>query len=310
MSEQEQTQAPDSPQEASTEDIIATLRGEDIADEVDKPPPRARKAVQAASPEPTQDTEEEESASTDDSDASDEEEDDESGFGFLRKAADAKMTRLQAQIADLEAQLNEVKPKAKRGEMRIQDLIDDDEGFDALSKEDKTVLIERIFADLYPDRATPEVLADVQRAKYAREQKKAQAILSQKEQEMQAQVAAARIQEQVAGYRADVREYIADNRDKYPTVFENFGSTKNAAEAVMKAAEFIATRGDAESDADIDPARILALMEEEFSSNRKKSQKQEKPTQRTRNKQLPVSAPVSEDDELDEYAAIMRGERG
>lgn len=295
MDNQEQNQVSAEPEE-SAEDIAALFRGEDIADEVDTPPPpkRQAKAVAPADPEP------------DSEDAEDEEADEPlPGLDFLKKSMARKSEALNSRLAELESELEELRPKAKRGTMSIQDILDDDDSLGLLSQEEKQYAIQRLFADLYPDKATPEDQAEMARIKYAREQKRINGELSRKEEEMRQMAAQAKVAETVGSYRAEVKEYIADNFDQYPTVMSVFGDRKNAAAAVLAAAEIIAQSGQAESDEEITPERILAQLEEEYSREQKKTQKSAKPKQRSR--AVPVAEELNGDDELEEMARLMRG---
>lgn len=284
-------------QEESPEELAALFRGEDIADEVDSPPPKrqAKAKVEAPVAEP------------DDEEPDDSDDDDESsppGLAFLKKAASAKHEALEARLAELEEELSTLRPRAKRGEMTLRDMLDNDDSMELLSVEEKQELIQRVFAELYPDKATPEDKAEIARAKYAREQRKAQEALARKEEEMRKHQESLRLHDQVNTYRGEVREYLADNYEKFPAVLATYGDRKNVAAAVFSAAEFIARSGKAESDGDISPEVILKLMEEELSSERKKAQKSERPR---RNKPVPVTEQLSGDDELEEMARIMRG---
>lgn len=296
MDNQEQNQVSAEPEESS-EDLAALFRGEDIADEVDTPPPKRQ--AKAAAPAPAEPESESEDA--------EEEEADEPlpGLDFLKKSMARKSEALSARLEELESELEQLRPKAKRGSMSIQDILDDDDSLGLLSQEEKQYAIQRLFADLYPDKATPEDQAEMARIKYAREQKKMNSELSRKEEEMRQLAAQAKVAETVGSYRAEVKEYIADNFDQYPAVMSVFGDRKNAAAAVLAAAEIIAQSGQAESDEEITPERILAQLEEEYSREQKKTQKSAKPKQRSR--AVPVAEDVSGEDDFEEIARMMRG---
>lgn len=310
MDEQD-TQTAQVSAEPSTEDIIATLRGEDIADEVDKPPPkRAKSSVRAEEPAEVPEEPDEEEAVSDDSDApgDDEEEDEVLGLGFLRKQAEAKAGKLQAQLEEMQARLAELEPKAKRGELEIGSLLDDDAAMASLTKEDKLAVIQRLFVDLYPDKATAEDLADLERHKYTREQRKAQELLAKKEEEVREQLALNNQERLRAEHYAEIGEFIADNREKYPTIVEHFGSAKALAAAAMRVTMYMAQNGAVESYEEVSPERILSLMEDEYSSKGSKPQKSTKSPSKTRTRPAPVAEELSGDDELEAMAAIMRGE--
>lgn len=310
MDQQDTQTAPESA-EPSVDDIISTLRGEDIADEVDKPPPKRAKSSQPAKEADTVAEEPEElEAATDDSDASGEDEEDEEvlGLGFLRKQAEAKAGKLQAQLEEMQARLAELEPKAKRGELDIGSLLDDDDAVASLTKEDKTAIIQRLFVELYPEKATAEDLADLERHKYTREQRKAQELLAKKEEEIRDRVQQSDQQRLVAEHYAEIGECIADNRDKYPALLDHFGSAKALAAAALRVTRYMAQNGAVESYEEVSPERILSLMEDEYSSKGSKPQKSAKSPSKARSKPVPVSEEMSGDSELEAMAAIMRGE--
>ena len=310
MDEKDTQTAPESA-EPSSDDLAALFRGEDIADEVDKPPPkRAKSSVRAEEPVEVPEEPDEEEAVSDDSDASGEDDEDEEvlGLGFLRKQAEAKAGKLQAQLEEMQARLAELEPKAKRGELDIGSLLDDDDAVASLTKEDKTAIIQRLFVELYPEKATAEDLADLERHKYTREQRKAQELLAKKEAEVRERVEQSEQQRLVAEHYAEIGECIADNRDKYPALLDHFGNAKALAAAALRVTRYMAQNGAVESYEEVSPERILSLMEDEYSSKGSKPQKSTKSPSKTRTRPAPVAESMSDDDELEAMAAIMRGE--
>ena len=312
MSEQEPNQVAQE-QETSDDDIAALLRGENIADDVDTPPVRkASKAQAKAAPvEEVEDDSDDVEASDDTDDTEDSEEDSDSDepeeSSYIAGQYKKQAEMLQARLSEMEEEFEALKPKIKRGEMRMRDLLDDDDGLEMLSHEDKQFLLAQLFASSHPDKATPEDFAFLQQYKNKRANAKMKAAQEEDIARIQGEMAEAQGQAHRDVHKAEVRAAIAENREEFATAVKYFGSAQLLADAVMAETQRIA-RIEGATYEDVEPKKVLKLIEDYYAGQLKDSQKAPKKINKTKPVPSSQQADSDSDAEFEYFAKMIRGE--
>lgn len=302
---------------ADLAEIENLMNGAVLAEEVDKPPPakRAKASVPAAEAEDADDGDDEvDLAKLAEKHLTEEDEDDGDdsptiGGSLYKRLLEEKKQEFDSTVEEYKGKISELEKRAALADVSMENLRE----MAMSGKFSKEELIE-IAADLFyiaePDRADPDTKVGLERKKSAIEQRKYQASLKAKEEEMEAARAEAereiRVQKMEVSYARD----IAKSLDDYPHIASAFDGDVDAITAeILRYATAVA----ASLPEDIPPEKIPDLSAGNilklFESVAEKKHKQLQTNSRLKSKKSAPRVPVKAeavDPEEDDIATIER----
>lgn len=311
MAEQQTQLNPAAQEAADLEDIANSFRGEAIADEVDKPPAKKKVAKESVKPEPIEEPEDKEPEAADEIDDEDDEGDGRiSSFEYeqLKNIASRQRGRLDNAKAELETLRKENAELKKRSELSVEGLYDEDV-LSAMSPKERKELAAYLFYMTETDKADDETKMFIRERQDGVRRRKAEAALKAKEDEISKHVTEAEMSAVRREYFAETRETIVDMSEDIPSLMETYGGDrKMILQAVVEYAERMIESGLAESNDDVNPATILAALEETAAKRVKKQggTKLIKATQKTKGKALGNDIEMTEDEENEYLASVFR----